>query len=231
MLANRWHNGYRSGVTVSDAPRVEVTCVVDPHGKEPAEATAWITSSDGQWEATGHFRVARGQVICTRLNVGAATPGITSSFLRTLPMGTILTLVRSALAEQADRFEAAAEAVGPASDFGQSTRAAAAHLRPQLARRGRPRKYPDSHYQRIAHAYLALQGEGWSRGRLQLIRSDCSTNWRFRKASPGRRSETGSGQPAFVASCPKRVKGGPDDYLALAFMSLCGRILRPDRLV
>jgi hypothetical protein len=168
MLADRWHNGYRSGVTVPDAPRVDVTCVVDPQGKEPAEASARIISSDGQWDATGHFRVEGGQVICTRLDVGAAPPGITSGFLRTVPMGTILTLVRSALAEQADLFDAAAKAVGPDSDFGQSTRAAATHLRPQNVRRGRP-GLPDAHYQRIAHAYLALQAQGWSRGLLDEL--------------------------------------------------------------
>lgn len=154
---------------VADAPRVEVTCVVDPQGKAPAEASARIFPSDGQWDATAHFRVEDGQVICTRLNVGSAPPGITSGFLRTVPMGTILTLVRSAIAEQADLFEAAARAVGPDSDFGQSTRAAAAHLRPEKERRGRPRKYPDSHYQRIAHAYLALQAQGRSRGLLDAL--------------------------------------------------------------
>lgn len=110
--------------------------MVDPQGRQPAEVTAWITSADGRWDARGEFRVEGGQVICTRLNVGSAPPGITSGFLRTVPMGTILTLVRSAIAEQADLFEAAARAVGPDSDFGQGTRAAAAHLRPEKKRRG-----------------------------------------------------------------------------------------------
>lgn len=159
----------------SSALTVEVVHSVDPTGRDPAELTAFITATEDRWGATGHFQIEDGHLVCRRLDIGGKqlpTPGITSAFLREIPMGAILTAVRSELAQQAGLWEQASTAAGPHTDFGKSAKVVAQSLRPGDLKRGR-RGYPDDHYRRIAFAYLALQDQEWSRGLLgELARQE-----------------------------------------------------------
>lgn len=141
---------------MADEPGVAVTCAIDPTGRDPIEVDALITVADGRWEARAHFRLDDGQLVCRRLEVGAEVPGVTSGFLRQIPMGTIMTAVRNELTRLSDRWATAGDV------------ATAGNLRPEQRKRGR-RGYSDAHYETIARDYLALQREHNSRGLLDKL--------------------------------------------------------------
>lgn len=152
----------------------------DPAGSSSAELPsgavgtfAWAPTKGPLigWQVEGIAAVVDGELVIHELLVKPAnladtapTGGVTTTVLRSIPLGGLMGALRTAWSEgpagiasweatTGESFEAARK---------QAERAARA-VKSTGIKRGR-KGYPDDHYRWVALEYLALQREGWSRG-------------------------------------------------------------------
>lgn len=157
----------------------------------PSGAIAGFEAHLGGWLLKGTLEEAGGHLILRSLTVGPrnlATPagGVSSTLLRSIPTGGLLTVLRAqvvsllamwpATAADTDMEEvppplpspmtlAAAQSLLPAHQAyaNRSLRLAAEAVDETAPKRGR-KGYPEDHYKRIALAYLELQNRGFGQG-------------------------------------------------------------------
>lgn len=100
---------------------------------------------------------------------GAPGAGVTTSVLRAVPLGGLLSAARAALMEGPRQVASWEEAMGqPFATLKAQAEQAAAAVQGTDLKRGR-KGFPDDHYRWVALKYLDLQDQGWSKGILEEL--------------------------------------------------------------
>jgi hypothetical protein len=148
-----------------------------------------VCDPEGEWSVRGEVVLIDGQAACRRITVYRnEMPGVTSTLLRQVPLGRVLTDCRAAFAiyerDSRELVEEARQASrdrnrkpwdlekpGVAERLGLWAESRDQELERLKLPRKHPRKrgYGDDHYRRIAFAYLDLQESGVSRGLIDKL--------------------------------------------------------------
>lgn len=144
--------------------------------KLPADALGHFAWDPSQgtfhgWKVEGVLSVIRDQLVVHEIRVQPTTAegtppgaGLTTTVLRSLPLGGLVAALRAVVEEAPEQVAELERSSGETfEELKKQTQRAARAVRGTGLKRGR-KGYPDDHYRWVALEYLALQAEGWSRG-------------------------------------------------------------------